>query len=162
MITNKDVRVENGNLILNGDKCPLNGQSPAAIMQIVKDNSDSTPTAESTNPVTSAGIKSAIDVKAKTFNNIEIIDEVFEILFTGSSDTANRVLCPIKFPFVFASNDYTLTCSKVEIVGVGQFTTGITVGAKYRSGVLIILSKTSTAGASCVGTATIHITRANS
>ena len=161
MITNKDIRVENGNLVLNGDKYPLDGQSPETIMQIVEDNSDTTPTAESSNPVTSAGIKSAIDVKAKTFNNIEIIDEDIEITFTGSSDTANRVLCPINFPFAFASNDYTLTCSKVEIVGVGDFTTGITV-SKFRSSALIILSTPTTAGSSCVGTATIHITRANS
>ena len=61
MITNKDIRVENGNLVLNGDKYPLDGQSPAAIMQIVEDNSDSTPTAESTAPVTSAGIKTYVD-----------------------------------------------------------------------------------------------------
>ena len=56
MITNKDIRVENGNLILNGDKYPLNGQSPTAIMQIVEDNSDSTPTENSDAPVTSGGI----------------------------------------------------------------------------------------------------------
>ena len=61
MITNKDIRVENGNLVLNGDKYPLDGQSPEAIMQIVEDNSDSTPTAESTAPVTSAGIKTYVD-----------------------------------------------------------------------------------------------------
>lgn len=61
MITNKDVRVENGNLVLNGDKYPLDGQSPETIMQIVEDNSDSTPTAESEAPVTSAGIKQYVD-----------------------------------------------------------------------------------------------------
>lgn len=61
MITNKDIRVENGFLIINGDKYPLDGQSPAAIMQIVEDNSDSTPTAESTAPVKSAGIKTYVD-----------------------------------------------------------------------------------------------------
>lgn len=61
MITNKDIRVENGNLVLNGDKFPLDGQSPEAIMEIVEDNSDSTPTAESTAPVTSAGIKTYVD-----------------------------------------------------------------------------------------------------
>lgn len=61
MITNKDIRVDNGNLVLNGDKYPLDGQSPEAIMKIVKDNSDSTPTAESTNPVTSGGVYTAID-----------------------------------------------------------------------------------------------------
>lgn len=60
MITNKDIRVENGSLILNGDPYPLDGQSPKAIMQIVKDNSDTTPTDESTNPVTSGGIFNAI------------------------------------------------------------------------------------------------------
>lgn len=59
MITNKDVRVENGNLILNGDKYPLDGQSPEAIMQIVEDNSDSTPTENSTAPVTSGGVFAA-------------------------------------------------------------------------------------------------------
>jgi hypothetical protein len=61
MLTNKDIRVENGNLVINGDKYPLDGQSPEAIMQIVEDNSDSTPTAESTAPVTSAGIKTYVD-----------------------------------------------------------------------------------------------------
>ena len=61
MITNKDIRVENGYLIINGNKYPLEGQSPEAIMQIVEDNSDSTPTAESTAPVTSAGIKTYVD-----------------------------------------------------------------------------------------------------
>lgn len=44
MITNKDIRVENGNMVINGDKYPLDGLSPEAIMQIVKDNSDTTPT----------------------------------------------------------------------------------------------------------------------
>lgn len=56
MITNKDVRVEHGNLVLNGDKYPLDGQSPEAIMQIVEDNSDTTPTASSDKPVKSGGI----------------------------------------------------------------------------------------------------------
>ena len=61
MIINKDIRVENGNLILNGDKFPLDGQSPEAIMEIVEDNSDTTPTENSTAPVTSGGIKTYID-----------------------------------------------------------------------------------------------------
>lgn len=61
MITNKDIRVENGFLIINGDKFPLDGQSPEAIMQIVEDNSDTTPTAESSAPVTSTGIKTYVD-----------------------------------------------------------------------------------------------------
>ena len=60
MITNKDIRVENGSLIINGDKYPLDGQSPEAIMQIVKDNSDTTPTENSTAPITSGGVFAAL------------------------------------------------------------------------------------------------------
>ena len=68
MITNKDIRVENGSLIINGDKYPLDGQSPEAIMQIVEDNSDTTPTENSDAPITSGGVYTAIDdvVKSKT------------------------------------------------------------------------------------------------
>lgn len=60
MITNKDIRVENGNLVLNGDKFPLDGQSPEAIMEIVEDNSDTTPTENSTAPITSGGVYTSI------------------------------------------------------------------------------------------------------
>ena len=60
MITYKDVRVENGNLVLNGDKYPLDGQSPEAIMQIVEDNSDTTPTENSDAPITSGGVYDSI------------------------------------------------------------------------------------------------------
>lgn len=70
MITNKDVRVENGNLVLNGDKYPLGGQSPEAIMQIVEDNSDTTPTENSNNPVKSGGTWLALNRKCSvaTYN----------------------------------------------------------------------------------------------
>ena len=61
MITNKDIRVENGNLVLNGDKYPLDGQSPEAIMQIVEDNSDTTPTEDSIKPITSGGVWTALN-----------------------------------------------------------------------------------------------------
>jgi hypothetical protein len=60
MITNKDIRVENGYLIINGDKYPLDGQSPEAIMAIVKDNSDTTPTENSDAPITSGGVYTAL------------------------------------------------------------------------------------------------------
>ena len=60
MITNKDIRVENGSLILNGDPYPLDGQSPEAIMEIVEDNSDTTPTENSTAPITSGGVFTAL------------------------------------------------------------------------------------------------------
>ena len=59
MITNKDIRVENGFLIINGDKHPLDGQSPETIMQIVEDNSDTTPTENSDAPITSGGVFAA-------------------------------------------------------------------------------------------------------
>ena len=74
MITNKDIRVENGNLVLNGDKYPVDGQSPEAIMQIVEDNSDSTPTAESTAPITSGGVFAA---------DKDITDTIGDITQTG-------------------------------------------------------------------------------
>lgn len=68
MITNKDIRVENGFLIINGDKFPLDGQSPETIMEIVEDNSDSTPTENSTAPVTSGGVYTAIGTKQDNLN----------------------------------------------------------------------------------------------
>ena len=60
MLTNKDIRVENGNIVINGDKFPLDGQSPETIMEIVEDNSDTTPTENSTAPVTSGGLYNTI------------------------------------------------------------------------------------------------------
>jgi len=99
--------------------------------------------------------------KLKRNNNIEIIDENFEIRFTGVSDVANRILCPIVFPFAFASNDYTLECSLIDLASVGRFTTGISVNSKERSSALIILSTTSSAGTTYCGFARIHIYRSN-
>ena len=61
MLTNKDIRVEDGNIVINGDKYPLDGQSPEAIMQIVEDNSDTTPTEDSTAPITSGGVYDALN-----------------------------------------------------------------------------------------------------
>lgn len=66
MITNKDIRVENGSLIINGDPYPLDGQSPETIMDIVEDNSDTTPTENSTAPVTSGGVFTALAGKQDT------------------------------------------------------------------------------------------------
>ena len=66
MITNKDIRVENGSLIINGDPYPLDGQSPEAIMQIVEDNSDTTPTENSDAPITSGGVFTALGTKQDT------------------------------------------------------------------------------------------------
>ena len=66
MITNKDIRVENGFLIINGNKYPLDGQSPEAIMQIVEDNSDTTPTENSDAPIKSGGVFTALGTKQDT------------------------------------------------------------------------------------------------
>ena len=66
MITNKDIRVENGNLVLNGDKFPLDGQSPETIMEIVEYNSDTTPTENSSAPITSGGVFTALGTKQDT------------------------------------------------------------------------------------------------
>ena len=74
MITNKDIRVENGYLIINGNKYPLDGQSPEAIMAIVEDNSDSTPTEDSTAPITSGGVFAA---------DKDITDTIGDITQTG-------------------------------------------------------------------------------
>ena len=84
MITNKDIRVENGSLILNGDPYPLDGQSPEAIMQIVEDNSDTTPTENSTAPITSGGVYTA---------NKAISDTIGDITQTGvtGADVASQI-----------------------------------------------------------------------
>lgn len=74
MITNKDIRVENGFLIINGNKYPLDGQSPEAIMAIVEDNSDTTPTEDSTAPITSGGVFAA---------DKDISDTIGDITQTG-------------------------------------------------------------------------------
>ena len=66
MLTNKDIRVENGNIVINGDKYPLDGQSPEAIMAIVEDNSDTTPTENSDAPITSGGVFTALAGKEDT------------------------------------------------------------------------------------------------
>lgn len=89
MITNKDIRVENGFLIINGDKFPLDGQSPETIMEIVENNSDTTPTENSTAPVTSGGVYTALGTKqdALTFDS-EPTDESTNPVTSGGVYTA--------------------------------------------------------------------------
>ena len=86
MLTNKDIRVENGNIVINGDKYPLDGQPPEAIMQIVKDNSDTTPTENSDAPITSGGVYTALSDKQDSITNLSYIT-------TGLTPNAN---CSIK------------------------------------------------------------------
>ena len=74
MITNKDIRVENGSLIINGDPYPLDGQSPETIMEIVKDNSDTTPTENSTAPITSGGVYTALANKQSVVEQVDFVD----------------------------------------------------------------------------------------
>ena len=87
MITNKDIRVENGNIVINGDKYPLDGQSPEAIMQIVEDNSDTTPTENSNAPVTSGGVYTAIDDAV----NIVSVPDSFITLESDITIQTNRL-----------------------------------------------------------------------
>ena len=98
MITNKDIRVENGSLILNGDPYPLDGQSPEAIMQIVEDNSDTTPTDESKKPVTSDGIYTALAHKAK-----KLPAQTTRYNFTAANtyeNTGVNVTCPAGHTYI--------------------------------------------------------------
>ena len=96
MITNKDIRVENGSLIINGDPYPLDGQSPETIMGIVEENSDTTPTEDSTAPITSGGVFTALDgskikIVNDTLNSVDIsttwgsfyMSNVLEINYTS-------------------------------------------------------------------------------
>ena len=91
MITNKDIRVENGSLILNGDPYPLDGQSPETIMEIVEDNSDTTPTENSTAPVTSGGIYTAINNKISVVQpaneEVTVTGPYTDIAFTPPVET---------------------------------------------------------------------------
>ena len=113
MITNKDIRVENGSLIINGDPYPLDGQSPEAIMNIVEDNSDTTPTASSTNPVTSGGVKTYVDDLIKT----QYLETNISTL-SGNSRTAIEIALTI--PTGYAALGITsafTSSSNVAIVG---------------------------------------------
>lgn len=94
MITNKDIRVENGFLIINGDKYPLDGQSPEAIMQIVEDNSDTTPTEKSTAPITSGGVFAALGTKQDnlTFDDTPTENSVNPVKSGGVFNSINGLL----------------------------------------------------------------------
>ena len=121
MITNKDIRVENGTLILNGDPYPLDGQSPATIMEIVSENSDTTPTAESTNPVTSEGIKTYVDSAVA----IEKVPDSFITLESGISIITSQVFKQGKHIFgwiTFGFSAQTPNNLKLGVLGTGYTT----------------------------------------
>ena len=100
MITNKDIRVENGSLILNGDPYPLDGQSPEAIMKIVKDNSDTTPTENSTAPITSGGVFTALGTKQDKINIIPNTGASYTCTSTNLEYTGVSVTCPAGHTYI--------------------------------------------------------------
>lgn len=148
MITNKDVRVENGNLVLNGDKYPLDGQSPEAIMEIVEENSDSTPTENSTAPITSGGVYTALGTKQDTLtfdtvptenstNPVEsggvktYVDQLI-IADNGSIDNSDAIAAGGRKSFLIDIEKVGYT--PVGILGVfGSGTGGLSVGDFYLS-----------------------------
>lgn len=125
MITNKDIRVENGSLIINGDPYPLDGQSPEAIMEIVEDNSDTTPTENSTAPVTSGGVYTALGTKQ---------DELtFDSAPTASSDN------PVTSDGIKTYVD-NIASGKADVITApsGGTTQNITVGASPTNRIFLL------------------------
>ena len=121
MITNKDVRVENGNLVLNGDKYPLDGQSPEAIMQIVEDNSDTTPTENSDAPITSGGVYTAINAVDSKFTNLPTAMETGKAQFPAAAIGAQDIEVPFT-PGLFTSAPVvTATMSDTTPFNVGTY-----------------------------------------
>lgn len=110
MITNKDIRVENGNLVLNGDKYPLDGQSPEAIMEIVEDNSDTTPTENSDAPVKSGGIYNKIgDLTQTGLTGDSVADQLTDIsanLIKRSAGSSMTITMPVVWGY-FYPDQYT-------------------------------------------------------
>lgn len=127
MITNKDIRVENGNLVLNGDKFPLDGQSPEAIMEIVEDNSDSTPTENSTAPVTSGGVYTAVSGLSKA-----IASTTGGKISRGVKTIANNESVEIQFANDFSSNtEFALVALNIDgnaLGGMALLVLGIGTG----------------------------------
>lgn len=115
MITNKDIRVENGALIINGDPYPLDGQSPEAIMQIVEDNSDTTPTENSDAPITSGGVFTALAGKQDTLT--------FDTTPTASSSN------PVTSDGIKTYLDNNLNMYNIALTP--SFPTGFTAGTPY-------------------------------
>ena len=116
MITNKDIRVENGNLVINGDKYPLDGQSPEAIMQIVKDNSDTTPTADSTAPITSGGTKTYVD-------NLIITQYLDTNIATIAADSITTIDIPFDAPAGYKAIGISEVLTSSQAVAVMSFNT---------------------------------------
>ena len=123
MITNKDIRVENGNLVLNGDKYPLDGQSPETIMQIVEDNSDTTPTENSDAPITSGGVYTALGTKQDTltFDDTPTDESTNPVTSGGVFSALAPILAKVNFiffnPLYNDWNDYPDNCVGFGVTG---------------------------------------------
>ena len=114
MITNKDIRVENGFLIINGDKFPLDGQSPEAIMQIVEDNSDSTPTENSTAPITSGGVFDTIgDITQTGVTGSDVAAQI-GALDDKIDNTRIKTTAPLPVTVSFSNGDATIALTDIN------------------------------------------------
>lgn len=139
MITNKDVRVENGNLVLNGDKYPLDGQTPEAIMQIVEDNSDTTPTENSTVPITSGGVFNALGTKQDTLTfDSAPTDESTNPVTSGGVYTAIETVKTKTTGVITANSGYTARIQslyKINGVVYGTFAINADIPISSRSNI---------------------------
>ena len=153
MITNKDIRVENGNLVLNGDKFPLDGQSPETIMEIVEDNSDTTPTENSTAPITSGGVFTALGTKQDTLtfdttpteastNPVESGGVYTALAGKCSVATYNWVLGNVTADDTYTLNNFksTVGLSDKNIVAVGLVRISGTANYDYDASVIYVNS----------------------
>ena len=145
MITNKDIRVENGSLILNGDPYPLDGQSPETIMEIVEDNSDSTPTENSTAPITSGGVFTADKAISDTIGDItqtgvtgaDVAAQIATLKGSIKGLIVDSVTLSDNIPTINANSyeQYTITATK------SGYTPIAVVGVSYTGGVGVDLAR---------------------
>lgn len=120
MITNKDIRVENGSLIINGDPYPLDGQSPETIMQIVEDNSDTTPTENSDAPITSGGVYTALGAKQDTltFDTTPTDESTNPVTSGGIYTEINKIriktIAPLPVTVSFSNGEATIALTDIN------------------------------------------------
>lgn len=174
MITNKDIRVENGSLILNGDPYPLDGQSPEAIMHIVEDNSDTTPTEDSTAPITSGGVYTAIDSVNTTIGDItqtgvtgaDVATQITTLKGSIKGVIVDTVTLSDNIPSINANSyeQYTISVNKqgyipIAVVGVSYTGgVGVDVARFYVSGTdALLLLHNVTSSTYTPTTLTVHV-----
>ena len=141
MITNKDIRVENGNIVINGDKYPLDGQSPATIMEIVSENSDTTPTESSIKPITSGGVYTAID----TIN--DTIGDITQTGVTGADVAAQLGVLNTAVGSKINNGTFIEGNSEITITSARRYDTLIVVGGFGSTVVFDVIFVNDTVGA---------------